>query len=164
MNELMDFHFEPSKREATWGSGHTNGQLYVKLSAHNMILPLGIEGDVGSAGLVLGCGRGPVTQYIGRSCDRLQVALLSPSFLCSSQPSTACSPSYFPLLPTFHSPSTLLQEVEYVDYQGDVRVANTTHNQDMLWVARGGGGEFPGIVTKFKAITAPEPPTVHIRR
>ncbi|KAL3931416.1 MAG: hypothetical protein SGPRY_001133 [Prymnesium sp.] len=126
VSDLLDFSYDETTQLATWGSGHTNGQLYWKLSGLNRTLPLGAEGDVGSSGLVLGCGRGPVTQYIGRSCDRLV-------------------------------------GVEFIDGQGNVQVANSAHNSDLLWVARGGGGEFPGVVSKFTALSAPEPPTVHIR-
>ncbi|KAL3902844.1 MAG: hypothetical protein SGPRY_011902, partial [Prymnesium sp.] len=126
VSDLMDFSFEPSTRQVTWGSGHTNGQLYMKLEEEGMTLPLGAEGDVGSAGLVLGCGRGPITQYYGRICDRLMA-------------------------------------VEYVDSRGVVRWATNSSNADMLWMARGGGGEFPGVVTKFTAIAAPVPRTVHKR-
>ncbi|KAL3893470.1 MAG: hypothetical protein SGPRY_014210, partial [Prymnesium sp.] len=125
VGELLDFSFDALKAEVTWGSGHTNGQLYVKLSDQGLTFPLGMEGDVGSAGLVLGCGRGPVTHY--------------------------------PALPF------PLQAVEYVDYQGTVKWATSTSNMDMLWMARGGGGEFPGVVTKFRAIAASEPKTVHFR-
>ena len=30
-------------------------------------------------------------------------------------------------------------------------MANATHHADMLWMAKGGGGEFPGVVTKIMA-------------
>jgi len=39
--------------------------------------------------------------------------------------------------------------VEYVDATGEVYIANATSNHEMLWIAKGGGGNFPGIVTKF---------------
>lgn len=44
-----------------------------------------------------------------------------------------------------------LRAVEYVDAQGKIQIANETTNSDMFWMARGGGGFFPGIVTKFSA-------------
>lgn len=37
--------------------------------------------------------------------------------------------------------------VQYVSATGERKVANKTHNADMYWMARGGGGNFPGIVT-----------------
>ncbi|KAL3924385.1 MAG: hypothetical protein SGPRY_003930 [Prymnesium sp.] len=86
-----------------------------------------MEGDVGSAGLILGCGRGPITQIMGLSCDRV-VGL------------------------------------EYVDHHGNVRLANANENSDMLWMARGGGGEFPGAITKFVAHVGVMPKTVHYRK
>jgi len=48
--------------------------------------------------------------------------------------------------------------IEYVDAHGKVQIADTTSNADMYWMARGGGGNFPGIVTKFtvQAFKAPE--------
>ncbi|KAL3893369.1 MAG: hypothetical protein SGPRY_014280, partial [Prymnesium sp.] len=126
ISDLTDYSYDPETQMATWESGHTNGQVYFKLTNDNRTLPLGQEGDVGTGGLTLGCGRGSLTQYLGRICDRLQ-------------------------------------EVEYVDYQGNVKVANSQQNTDMLWMARGGGGEFPGVVTKFTALTGPEPVTVNTR-
>ena len=48
--------------------------------------------------------------------------------------------------------------VEYVAASGELKVANATHNADMYWMARGAGGNFPGIVTRFvyHAISWPE--------
>ena len=42
-----------------------------------------------------------------------------------------------------------LLEVEMVDYEGDVIVANRTHNSDLLWASQGGGGGNFGIVTRL---------------
>eukprot|EP00542_Grammatophora_oceanica_P018184 CAMPEP_0194049280 /NCGR_PEP_ID=MMETSP0009_2-20130614/30214_1 /TAXON_ID=210454 /ORGANISM="Grammatophora oceanica, Strain CCMP 410" /LENGTH=962 /DNA_ID=CAMNT_0038695391 /DNA_START=115 /DNA_END=3003 /DNA_ORIENTATION=+ len=39
--------------------------------------------------------------------------------------------------------------IEFVDAVGNIRVADSTANTDMYWMGRGGGGEFPGVVTKF---------------
>ena len=44
-----------------------------------------------------------------------------------------------------------LRAVEFVDSAGNVRVASPTTDADMFFMARGSGGEFPGIVTKFTA-------------
>ena len=41
--------------------------------------------------------------------------------------------------------------IEFVDSNGNLRVANSTTNTDMFFMARGAGGEFPGVVTKFIA-------------
>ena len=53
-------------------------------------------------------------------------------------------------------------EVEFVDAQGNIRTADSTHNTDMYWMARGSGGEFPGIVTKFTALAYTQPSEVWI--
>ena len=45
----------------------------------------------------------------------------------------------------------LLTEVEYVDAWGELQHASTTDLPDMLYMAKGSGGEFPGVVTKFSA-------------
>lgn len=39
--------------------------------------------------------------------------------------------------------------VEYVDATGEMQVANATTHAELLWMAKGGGGNFPGIVTTF---------------
>jgi len=48
--------------------------------------------------------------------------------------------------------------LEYVDARGELRTADARTNADMLWMARGGGGEFPGIITRFRvqAFDAPQ--------
>lgn len=48
--------------------------------------------------------------------------------------------------------------VEYVDSNGRLQVADKDTNTDMFWMANGAGGEFPGIVTKFRmqAYAAPD--------
>mmetsp|Transcript_18361 Transcript_18361/g.27269 ORF Transcript_18361/g.27269 Transcript_18361/m.27269 type:complete len:986 (-) Transcript_18361:49-3006(-) len=97
-----------------FGSGHVHGQLYKKLSDFGLVVPGGTENSVGTAGLWLGCGRGPMAQIHGLSCDSVL-------------------------------------GVEYVDANGKIQVANSTTNTDMYWMARGSGGEFPGVVTKFIA-------------
>jgi len=51
-----------------------------------------------------------------------------------------------------------IRGVQYVDAHGNLRYTNATVNPDMFWMARGGGGTFPGIVTHFvvQAFDAPE--------
>lgn len=39
--------------------------------------------------------------------------------------------------------------LEMVDYNGSIVVANASHNADLLWASRGGGGGNFGIVTSF---------------
>lgn len=127
--DLMTFEYDPFEKRATWGAGFTHGELYSRLSGLSppMTFPGGMEPIVGTSGLVLGCGRGLLTQYLGLSCDRLM-------------------------------------EIEYVDVSGEVRYAGASSNSEMLWLARGGGGEFPGVITKFTALLAPEPTTIHTRQ
>lgn len=48
-----------------------------------------------------------------------------------------------------------LRGIEFIDAEGTVQWANATVNADMFWMARGGGGTFPGIVTKFMAQAYP---------
>jgi hypothetical protein len=54
--------------------------------------------------------------------------------------------------------------VEYIDASGHFRVANQTENADMYWLARGGGGEFPGIVTSFIMQAFPMPTNVYSKK
>jgi FAD/FMN-containing dehydrogenase len=42
-----------------------------------------------------------------------------------------------------------LLAVQYVDASGEVRWADAGHHADMLWIAKGGGASFPGVVTEF---------------
>lgn len=49
----------------------------------------------------------------------------------------------------------VLTGIEYIDSKGEIRLANRRTNSDMYWMARGGGGLFPGIVTKFRAQAFP---------
>lgn len=56
-----------------------------------------------------------------------------------------------------------IREVEFVDAQGNQRSASASEDPDMFWAARGGGGEFPGIVTKFVAEASPMPNSVYRR-
>ena len=42
-----------------------------------------------------------------------------------------------------------LLALEMVDSQGHVIIANATHNADLLWASKGGGGGNFGIVTRF---------------
>jgi len=104
----------------TFGSGHLHGQLYHKLERLGLVVSGGAENGVGTAGLWLGCGRGPLTSQHGLSCDQMRA-------------------------------------IEYIDAGGNVRTASATHNADMFWMARGAGGEFPGIVTNFTAQARPMP-------
>jgi FAD/FMN-containing dehydrogenase len=50
-----------------------------------------------------------------------------------------------------------IKGIEFVDATGVLQYADAAHNPDMYWLARGGGGNFPGIVTKFvvQAFDAP---------
>ena len=41
-----------------------------------------------------------------------------------------------------------LLEVEVVNYQGQVLIANQSHNADLLWASQGGGGGNFGIATR----------------
>ena len=50
--------------------------------------------------------------------------------------------------------------IEYVDARGDLRGANASANTDMYWLARGGGGNFAGVVTRF-TVQAFEVPSLH---
>jgi hypothetical protein len=116
--------FNVNNKQVWFGSGHTHGQLYYKLSKNGgLTVPGGTEGDVGTSGLFLGCGRGLLTGKHGLACDSLL-------------------------------------GVEYVDSEGAVQVANKDTNSDMYWMARGGGGNFPGIVTKFHVQAYNEPKKV----
>jgi len=56
-----------------------------------------------------------------------------------------------------------IQGIRYVDARGEIQVADGTTNPDMLWMARGGGGEFPGIVTEFVVQAFPAPRLLHAR-
>jgi FAD/FMN-containing dehydrogenase len=105
-----------------FGAGHLHGLLYKKLSEqYGWVTPGGTENSVGTAGLWLGCGRGPLSQVHGLSCDNIL-------------------------------------GVEFVDAQGNIRNADSEQNVDMYWMARGSGGEFPGIVTSF-TVQAYDQPT-----
>lgn len=118
---LVSLEVDDEEKVIQFGSGFTLGGLYYELyTKHSLVFPGGTVSDVGSAGLILGCGRGMYTNVHGLACDSLL-------------------------------------EVEYVDAWGERRYANGEHNTDMWWMARGGGGEFPGIVTKFtsRAYAAP---------
>mmetsp|Transcript_127981 Transcript_127981/g.398512 ORF Transcript_127981/g.398512 Transcript_127981/m.398512 type:complete len:575 (-) Transcript_127981:319-2043(-) len=53
--------------------------------------------------------------------------------------------------------------LKYVDQAGNVHWANATHNQDMYWMARGSGGEFPGIVTEFEMQAYDHPKEIYER-
>jgi FAD/FMN-containing dehydrogenase len=50
-----------------------------------------------------------------------------------------------------------IKGIGFVDASGVLQYADATQNPDMYWLARGGGGNFPGIVTKFvvQAFDAP---------
>jgi len=53
--------------------------------------------------------------------------------------------------------------LEYIDEKGALRAADASTNADMFWMARGGGGNFPGIVTSFTVSAFPMPQSVHSR-
>ncbi|KAG7354540.1 FAD linked oxidase-like protein [Nitzschia inconspicua] len=122
--ESLEVVGDASDRVVTFGSGHVHGQLYKKLSEnYGWVVPGGTENSVGTAGLWLGCGRGPLTQIHGFTCDNMLA-------------------------------------VEFVDAKGNIRVADANQDTDMFWMARGSGGEFPGIVTKFTVQAYDEPTEV----
>ena len=54
--------------------------------------------------------------------------------------------------------------VTFVDAKGNIRVANSTSEEDMFWMARGAGGEFPGIVLSFTAKAYPMPKQIIMRK
>jgi hypothetical protein len=130
MQDLQDFSVDQSKNMATFGSGHTLGQLYYKLAQepYRVLVPAGTVSGVGAAGLILGCGKGKNTLQHGLACDSLV-------------------------------------GIEYVDASGALRFAHIgseiDSEKDMLWMAKGGGGEFPGLVTQFSMTTYPIPDDIH---
>jgi FAD/FMN-containing dehydrogenase len=122
--ESLEVVGDSSSRIVAFGSGHLHGQLYIKLSEqYGWVVPGGTENSVGTAGLWLGCGRGPLAQVYGFTCDNVL-------------------------------------GVEFVDADGNIRVADDSQNTDMYWMARGSGGEFPGIVTKFTVQAYDQPSEV----
>ena len=126
VRDLEDFSVEMSTKIASFGSGHTNGQLYYKLSKHGLVFPGGTEGGVGQSGLTLGCGRGMLTQIHGLACDSVV-------------------------------------GIEYVDAKGVLQLATGDSHQDMLWMSKGAGGNFPGIVTKWIMQVYDMPSSVFIK-
>jgi len=56
-----------------------------------------------------------------------------------------------------------IRGVEYVDAQGNLQIADAVTHPDMYWMARGGGGNFPGIVTKFMVQAFKAPRKLHGR-
>tara|TARA_R110002050_G_scaffold293079_1_gene449106 strand:+ start:854 stop:2005 length:1152 start_codon:yes stop_codon:yes gene_type:complete len=53
-----------------------------------------------------------------------------------------------------------VRAVEYVDEKGELRNASSEENKDMYWLAKEGGGAFPGIVTSFTVQAYNEPDEV----
>jgi len=51
--------------------------------------------------------------------------------------------------------------IDYVDSEGDMRTANWATDTDMLWMAKGAGGNLPGIVTAFHSKALREPQEVY---
>lgn len=138
VSNLDSLSVDTNSKVVEFGAGHLHGQLYRKLIDYGLVVPGGTENSVGTAGtsektsfhsldlypnfimsarytgLWLGCGRGPLAQLHGLSCDSML-------------------------------------GIEFVDASGNIRVANSGSDTDMYWMARGSGGEFPGVVTKFIA-------------
>jgi len=52
--------------------------------------------------------------------------------------------------------------VQYVDATGEVKIADIDQNPNMWWMARGGGGNFPGIVTAFQMQAFARPEEVYV--
>lgn len=48
-------------------------------------------------------------------------------------------------------------EIELVNAQGELLIANEHQNQDYFWAARGGGAGFFGVVTRFRVKAYPRP-------
>jgi FAD/FMN-containing dehydrogenase len=112
ITNLQSLSVDTTTKIVEFGAGHVHGKLYRKLIDYGLVVPGGTENSVGTAGLWLGCGRGPLTQLYGLSCDNIL-------------------------------------GVEFVDARGNIRKADSNTDTDMFWMARGSGGEFPGVVTKF---------------
>jgi len=123
VQDLLWFSVDHQSDVASFGSGYTLGALYYMLAQQQLVVPGGTEGHVGASGLILGCGRGMMTQYLGLICDTI-VGL------------------------------------EYVDSDGNLQTANEREKTDMLWIAKGGGGNFPGIVVTYHLQASPMPKTV----
>ena len=123
--DLDDFSINYGNKWASFGTGHSHGQLFWKLMQQGLVLPGGTEMTVGM-GLWLGGGRGLLTSLHGLAVDTIR-------------------------------------EVEFVDSKGAIRTASASENTEMFWFVRGGGGEFPGIVTKIVAQTSPVPGSVYRR-
>ena len=47
--------------------------------------------------------------------------------------------------------------IDYVDAEGELRLASETENADMLWAARGSGPDFFGVVVRFHLRVFPKP-------
>lgn len=52
----------------------------------------------------------------------------------------------------------IIHSVDYVNAAGQLLTADEATNPDMLFMAKGGGGSFPGIITRFnvRAVAAPD--------
>ena len=128
VSKLRSLSVDESKKIVEFGSGHSHGQLYHRLSTTSgLVVAGGTESYVGTAGLFLGCGRGLLSSIYGLACDNVRA-------------------------------------VEYVDAKGELRIASAEEKQDMYWLARGGGGAFPGIVTSFTVQAYDEPKEVVVTK
>jgi FAD/FMN-containing dehydrogenase len=56
-----------------------------------------------------------------------------------------------------------MRAIEFVDTHGRLRTANAEQDADMFWLARGGGGEFPGVLTSITAAATDAPAIIHMR-
>ena len=117
VSRLESYQLLSNSEEVEFGAGHIWGQLYEKLERDGLIVSGGGESQVGTSGLLLGCGRGTYGTFHGLACKDVT-------------------------------------KIEYVNANGEINVVSNV-NDDMLWMARGGGGEFPGIVVKWTMKTHP---------
>jgi len=124
VQDLLEFEYNRREGVVTFGSGFTNGALYYHLHKLGLTFPGGTEGHVGVSGLLLGCGRGMLSQYYGLSCDQIVA-------------------------------------VDYVDAEGELRTA--AHGSDLLWMAKGAGGNVPAIITAYHSKALEEPSSVHAK-
>lgn len=55
----------------------------------------------------------------------------------------------------------IIYEIEYVNAKGELKYSSTSNDPDFLWFAKGGGGNFPGIVTRFH-VDPPFAPNMYV--
>jgi len=119
LQDLQALEFRDDAEAVTFASGHTLGQLYYKLREH--VGPKTPHGLVVPGGAESGVGAAGLFLGCGRG-------------MLSQMYGLACDS---------------VREIEFVDAEGGLQTANPQHDPDMFWLARGGSGNFPGIVTSF---------------